>query len=232
VKAAGEGSMTQKIRWELDHPTLRLALIEAADIQAAASPESLLEELARAEAALREDPSRFAEAVRQAQRDVLRHAGYKPTGRGKPASEFLLGQALGGGLPRILNLVDINNLASLRHAHPISVFDADALGPELALRFGRPGEHYVFNQSGQSMDVAGLPLIARGPAREAVGNPVKDSMLCKVSAGTRRALYVVYGSTRLDPQLLRNCATDLSELLRRHAGVRALDQTFLAGAGP
>jgi DNA/RNA-binding domain of Phe-tRNA-synthetase-like protein len=221
--------MTQKIHWELDHPTLRLALIAAADVQAAPSPEPLLGELARAEAALREAPHRFAESVRQAQRELLRHGGYKPTGRGKPASEFLLAQALGGGLPRILNLVDINNLASLRHAHPISVFDADALGPELALRFGRAGERYVFNQSGQSMEVAGLPLIARGPAREAVGSPVKDSMLCKVGAGTRRALYVVYGSARLDPQLLRDCAADLSELLRTHVGARELRESFLAG---
>jgi DNA/RNA-binding domain of Phe-tRNA-synthetase-like protein len=224
--------MTHEIHWEIDHPTLRLALIEATDLQAAASPEPLLCELARAEAALREDPSRFVEAVRQALRELLRHGGYKPTGRGKPASEFLLAQALGGGLPRILDLVDINNLVSLRHAHPISVFDADALGPELAVRFGRTGERYVFNQSGQSMEVAGLPLIARGPAREAVGNPVKDSMLCKVGPGTRRALYVVYGSARLDPQLLRACATDLAELLGRHTGARGVDVAFLAGAEP
>jgi DNA/RNA-binding domain of Phe-tRNA-synthetase-like protein len=218
------------IRLELDHPTLRLALVHATDVQATPSVEPLLAELAHAEAAVREDASRFAEPVRQAVRDVLRLGGYKPTGRGKPASEFLLAQALSGGLPRILNLVDINNLASLRHAHPISVFDADALGPELAVRFGRAGERYVFNPSGQSMEIAGLPVIARGLEREPVGNPVKDSMLCKVSTSTRRALYVVYGSARLDPQLLRACAAELGELLGRHAGARQLAQTFPACA--
>jgi DNA/RNA-binding domain of Phe-tRNA-synthetase-like protein len=220
------------IRLELDHPTLRLALIHATDVQAAASAGLLLQELSDAEAALREDPGRFAEPVRQALRDVLRRGGYKPTGRGKPASEFLLAQALSGGLPRILNLVDINNLASLRHAHPISVFDADALGPELALRFGRAGEHYVFNASGQSMEIAGLPVVARGPERDPVGNPVKDSMLCKVGTSTRRALYVVYGSARLDPQLLRACAAELGELLRRHAGAQQIEQTLLPCAEP
>lgn len=220
------------IRLELDHPTLRLALIHATDVQAAPSREPLLEELAGAEGAVREDPSRFAEPVRQALRDVLRHGGYKPTGRGKPASEFLLAQALSAGLPRILNLVDINNLASLRHAHPISVFDADALGPELAVRFGHAGERYVFNPSGQSMEITGLPVMARGPEREAVGNPVKDSMLCKVGSNTRRALYVVYGSARLDPQLLRSCAAELSELLRRHAGAGQLEHAFLPGVEP
>lgn len=214
----------REIRLELDHPTLQLAWVYAPDIRAGAAAAPLLEELAGAERALREDPSRFAEPVRQALRDVLRHGGYKPTGRGKPASEFLLAQALSGGLPRILNLVDINNLVSVRCAHPISVFDAEALGPEIAVRFGRAGERYVFNASGQHMDLAGLPVVARGPGREAVGNPIKDSMLCKVGAQTRHALYVVYGSARLDAQLLRACAAELSELLRRHAGARTVEQ--------
>ncbi|MBL8945926.1 MAG: hypothetical protein JNK45_22370, partial [Myxococcales bacterium] len=31
------------------------------------------------------------EAVRTAVRKLLRHGGYKPSGRGKPASEYLLG---------------------------------------------------------------------------------------------------------------------------------------------
>jgi DNA/RNA-binding domain of Phe-tRNA-synthetase-like protein len=221
-----------EIQLELDHPTLRLALLEADGLQAAPSSEPLLAELASAERALQEDRTRFSEPVRQALRDVLRHGGYKPTGRGKPASEFLLAQALAAGLPRILDLVDINNLVSLRHAHPISVFDADAVGPELAVRFGRAGEQYIFNPSGQSMDIAGLPVVARGAGREPVGNPVKDSMLCKVGPQTRRVLYVVYGSARLAPQLLHACAAELGELLQRHTGAGRIAQTFLPSAPP
>ena len=68
---------------------------------------------------------------------------------------------------RILDLVDINNLASLRHAHPISVFDAEALGPELAVRFGRAGESYVFNSSGQSMGAANHGLTATANSENA-----------------------------------------------------------------
>jgi DNA/RNA-binding domain of Phe-tRNA-synthetase-like protein len=220
------------MRFELDHPTLRLALIYVEGARPAPSAAPLLEELAAAERAVSADPSLFREDVRQALRDVLRHGGYKPTGRGKPASEFLLAQALGGGLPRILDLVDINNLVSLRHAHPISVFDGHKLGADVAVRLGRAGEAYVFNTSGQTMDIAGLPVVARGPEREAVGNAVKDAMLCKVGADTTRALYVVYGSTRLDPQLLTSCARDLSELLQRHTGARDVTAAFLPTLTP
>jgi DNA/RNA-binding domain of Phe-tRNA-synthetase-like protein len=204
------------MRFDLDHPTLRLGLVYAGNVSVLPASAELLFELASLEEELRNAPERFSEEVRAELRNVLRRGGYKPTGRGKPASEFLLGQALGDGVPRINGLVDINNLASLRHAHPISVFDADLLGPDTAVRFGRADESYVFNASGQSMDIQGLPVICRGQGQEPVGNAVKDSMLCKVGASTRRALFVVYGSRALPSAKLEACLVDLSELCARH----------------
>ena len=215
------------MHFELDHETLRLGLVYAGELRVAPSPPALLEALSETEQALRADPSRFSEATRVAIRDVLRRGGYKPTGRGKPASEFLLGQALGEGLPRINNLVDINNLVSLRHAHPISVFDADLLGPDVAVRFGRADERYVFNQSGQSMDIAGLPVIGRGAEREPVGNAVKDSMLCKVQPDTRHALFVVYGSRALPAPGLTACLTELGELLGQHLDAKDVASVYV-----
>ena len=213
--------------FELDHETLRLGLVYAGEVQVAPSPPALRAALDAAEQALRADPARFPEATRAALRDVLRRGGYKPTGRGKPASEFLLGQALGDGLPRINNLVDINNLVSLRHAHPISVFDADLLGPDVAVRFGRPHEPYVFNASGQSMDIGGLPVVCRGAAREPVGNAVKDSMLCKVHDGTSHALFVVYGSRALPESVLSGCLTELGALVQEHLGAKDVASVYV-----
>src|SRR5262245_65981101 len=42
-------------------------------------------------------------------RDMLRHGKYKPTGRGKPASEYILRADDENSLPRINNCVEINN---------------------------------------------------------------------------------------------------------------------------
>jgi DNA/RNA-binding domain of Phe-tRNA-synthetase-like protein len=215
------------MHFELDHPTLRLGLVYAGELQVAPSPPALLEELTALEQSLRADPALFSEAARAAIRDVLRRGGYKPTGRGKPASEFLLGQALGEGAPRINNLVDLNNLVSLRHAHPVSVFDADLLGPDSAVRFGRADEPYVFNASGQSMDIAGLPVVCRGAQREPVGNAVKDSMLCKVQPTTVHALFVVYGTRALPDAALTACLTDLGELLQRHLNAKDIASVFV-----
>jgi DNA/RNA-binding domain of Phe-tRNA-synthetase-like protein len=204
------------MRFDLDHPTLRLGLVYAGNVSVAASPPALLFALSTLEDALRRAPEAFPEETRSEIRNVLRRGGYKPTGRGKPASEFLLGQALGEGIPRINALVDINNLVSLQSAHPISVFDADRLGPDTSLRFGRAGEQYVFNASGQSMDIAGLPVVCRGQSSEPVGNAVKDSMLCKVGPDTRRVLFVVYGSRVLPSAQLEACLASLSKLCQEH----------------
>lgn len=165
----------------------------------------------------RHDPLAFPESVRSAIRDVLRVGGYKPSGRGKPASEFLYAAACERGLPVVNNLVDINNLASLVTGLPISMFDADKLATPALVRFGRPGESYIFNVSGQSMDVAGIPVICRAASDEPVGNAVKDSMLAKVGPATSNVLAVVYGSNKLDEALLERAARELQALLAQFA---------------
>jgi DNA/RNA-binding domain of Phe-tRNA-synthetase-like protein len=165
----------------------------------------------------RDNKESFPEVTRAAIRDVLRVGGYKPSGRGKPASEFLHGTAVEHGLPVVNNLVDINNLVSLATALPISMFDADKLGSPAVIRFGRPQESYIFNVSGQSMDVAGIPVVCRASTDEPVGNAVKDSMLAKVGPETRNVLAIAYGSTKLGDGLLEGAARELQELLREFA---------------
>ncbi|MCC6876662.1 MAG: hypothetical protein IT378_20330 [Sandaracinaceae bacterium] len=132
------------------------------------------------------------EAVRGAVRDLLRHGKYKPTGRGKPASEYLRQAAREGRFPRIDALVDLNNLASLESGLPISVLDLTRAGRQFILRYGRAGESYVFNAAGHTIDLQDLLLIARLPEDQPCANAVKDSMATKVGSGTTEALAVIY----------------------------------------
>jgi DNA/RNA-binding domain of Phe-tRNA-synthetase-like protein len=215
------------MNFELDHPTLRLGLVRAEGVRVNASSPELLALLDAAEKAVREDATRFPESVRSAIRNVLRKGGYKPTGRGKPASEFLLGAALESGMPRINNLVDINNLASLEHAHPISIFDLARTGESLSVRFGKEGERYVFNASGQTMDIAGLPVVCMGDARTPVGNAVKDSMLGKVQEASASVLAVVYGTRELPEAQLFSVCTRLAELFTAHAEAQRVSCSLL-----
>ena len=213
--------------FDLPHPTLRLGVVSAARVRFQPSSVTLLAELASAEARVRADPALFPEPVRTAVRDVLRVGGYKPTGRGKPASELLLAMAQKEALPHIGNLVEINNLVSLESALPSSIFDADVLGAWPTVRFGRAGESYVFNQAGHAMELEGLPVVCRSEDDEPVGNAVRDSMIGKVSAGTTRVLAVVYGSRSLPESILLSAVSRLSSLLVSHASASDLSSSLL-----
>jgi DNA/RNA-binding domain of Phe-tRNA-synthetase-like protein len=130
------------------------------------------------------------EAVRAAIRDMLRYCGYKPTGRGKPASEYLVRLAE-EGLPRINAAVDACNAVSLHSGLPISIIDMDRARAPFRIAPGRAGDSYVFNASGQEIDLDGLLCLwdADGPC----GNAVKDAQRTKTGAATRRTLSIVWG---------------------------------------
>src|SRR4051812_43526603 len=74
-------------------------------------------------------PFKPDDALRAAIRDLLRHGGYKPTGRGKPASEYLIRAATDGALASINLAVDACNVTSLHSGLPISVVDFDRAQP-------------------------------------------------------------------------------------------------------
>ena len=70
-------------------------------------------------------PLQSSDEVRAAVRDLLREGGYKPTGRGKPASEYLIRATAEGALASINAAVDACNVVSLHSGLPISVIDID-----------------------------------------------------------------------------------------------------------
>lgn len=162
----------------------------------ASAPAWLLEILSR----VRAGGEGYLSATRKAAvRDMLRHGVYKPAGRAKPSSEYLLASALEGegplgGFPLVNGPVDVNNALSLEAMWPASIFDLGLCGPELQLSRGREGEAYVFNHSGQEIDLQDLLLVRRrkDSAWEACGNPVKDAMATKVFEPCRDVVAVVY----------------------------------------
>jgi DNA/RNA-binding domain of Phe-tRNA-synthetase-like protein len=150
-----------------------------------------------------EAPMKSDDAVRSAVRDVLRHGGYKPTGRGKPASEYLL-KAAAEGMTSINAAVDACNVVSLHSGLPISVIDLDLGKPPFRVALAPEGSRYVFNASGQEIDLGGLVCLfdAEGPS----ANAVKDSQRTKTNASTRRTLSVLWGAKGLGDRTARAAA--------------------------
>jgi len=154
-------------------------------------------------------------------RAMLRHGKYKPAGRAKPSSEYLLAAALEGDFPLVNGPVDANNAVSLEWGYPASVFDAAKVGRELLVRRGVPGESYVFNRSGQTIDLEDLLVVCRrSPSGgwEPCGNPVKDAMATKVFEDARGAVAVVYAPASEPAEDLEACASRFRELLVSDCG--------------
>lgn len=176
------------------HPVLE-AVCLAASLPGPMAQVHASKELADALVSGAPAPFSTDDEVRKAVRDLLRHGGYKPTGRGKPSSEYLLGVAVEPGLPRINVAVDAGNAASLHSGLPISVVDLDRVQGALEVRLAEEGANYVFNASGQTIDLGGLLCLCdeAGPC----ANAVKDAQRTKTSAETRRVLAIVWGTRAL-----------------------------------
>lgn len=157
-------------------------------------------------------PLQSSDEVRAAVRDLLRHGGYKPTGRGKPASEYLVKAAAEGTLASINPAVDACNVVSLHSGLPISVVDLDRARPPFRIEVAPAGASYVFNASGQTIDLGGLLVLAdaEGPS----ANAVKDAQRTKTHPGTTRTLSVVWGTKALPGRAARAAAW-YRELLSR-----------------
>jgi DNA/RNA-binding domain of Phe-tRNA-synthetase-like protein len=137
-------------------------------------------------------PLQADDQLREAVRALLRHGGFRPAGRSKPASEYLLKAAADGRLEPINAAVDVCNAVSLHSGLPISVADLDRTRPPLRVGLAGAGASYVFNAAGQTIDLSGLLCLhdADGPC----ANAVKDAQRTKTGPATVRTLTLIWGT--------------------------------------
>lgn len=169
-------------------------------------------------------PVSIDETTKSMVRDLLRHGGYKPTGRGKPASEYLR-QAVEKGILSSINLpVDACNAASLQSGLPISVVDLDLIQSPLRISIAPADSEYVFNVTGQTIKLDGLLCFfdAAGPC----ANAVKDSQRTKTSETTTRTISVVWGTTELAGQSQKTM--DWYRRLLESAGATTVDVGYMS----
>lgn len=154
---------------------------------------------------------------RKAVRDMMRIGSYKPTGRAKPASEYLVRAASEDQFRRINTVVDINNYISLRYLVPISMWDLDkAEADSILFRPGKEGEEYVFNPSGQSLSLKDLitGFAVKNGVETPIITPVKDCQVTKTDDSTRNiGVAVYYPGNRKDAPEMQQILDEFCELL-------------------
>lgn len=207
-----------------EHPLLQLGVLEIefpGAIGETPSPAWVVDALS----ADADAPIASGDHVRKAVRDLLRHGGYKPAGRGKPASEFLIKAAANDALSSINLPVDLCNVVSLHSGLPISVVDLDRAVPPASVRIADEGATYVFNASGQEIRLTGLLALHDGEGPCA--NGVKDSQRTKTHDGTTRTLSLVWGTTALPGHTA--AALDWYAQLHERAGARVVQRRVQGG---
>lgn len=131
-------------------------------------------------------------------RNLLRYGGFSPSGRNKPAHEYL-NKAIEKGwfTPNkgINAAVDACNVASLHSALPISVVDTSKITPPLHIRCCPKDTSYPFNPSGQILKADGLLSMwdTLGPS----ASPVKDSQRSKTSEQTVSTISIIWSHIEL-----------------------------------
>jgi len=213
--------MSLSLLFALPPGPLRIGLIEAEGVRVGPSrPEYLrrIEEEIRS----RISPEYvYPDPFQKRIRSLLKTWGFHPSGRNRPASEFLVKDLQVRGAFNPINVVvDINNHLSLVSHLPISILDLDKTGEKLSMRIGMESESYIFNREGQELALKNLLVVARSEGDlRAVGSPVKDSQMTKVFETTSRVAGFVYTTRNLSPDeefgpfLERFC-----NLLRTEAG--------------
>lgn len=205
----------------IDDPRLRLGVVEVSGGTVAPASEELTRLAAELAQNMGGEAYDIPEDKRRAVRQLLKLGGFSPSGRNRPAHELLVRDLKErGGFHHINNVVDVNNVVSLEALLPISIFDTAKLAPTVTVRIGEPGEGYVFNQSGQWLDVKRCITCCSGePPGEPVGTPVKDSMATKVFEGANGFLGIIYSTTEgWSGSELAAASQRFSELLARETG--------------
>jgi DNA/RNA-binding domain of Phe-tRNA-synthetase-like protein len=158
---------------------------------------------------------------------MLRNGKYKPTGRGKPASEYLINYFIKNKeFPFINNIVDINNYISFSTQLPISTFDSDKCDNQITIRHGVSGEKYIFNNSGQEIDLEDLLLVS--DSNKALGNPVKDSMKTKISNTTKNIFATIYSTNDISSEEdMQKHLETFQNLLEEYANAKNINKFIL-----
>ena len=199
---------------------LRVGLVEAEGVVVSPSRPEYIAEICQDIRRMTDLEYHLPDSVQKGVRSLLKAYGFHPSGRNRPASEFLIKDLqMRGEFRAINNVVDINNHLSLVSHLPMSVLDLERTGRHLCLRVGMEGESYLFNREGQELALKKL-LVVAGAEQDSppFGSPVKDSQASKVFETTRNVIGVVYTSKNITPvEELEGLLMRFADLLQREA---------------
>ena len=154
----------------------------------------------------------------RAYRDFFWKIGIDPT-KTRPAAEALIRRILQGKpLPRINNVVDSYNLASIRTGIALAAFDWDRLAGGLTLRMAGEGELFLGIGMREPLKLKGKEVVVSDEEKIVAIYPYRDSDDTKITDETTKILLLVCGVPGIDLETLERAGRQAIEIVTRFCG--------------
>lgn len=122
-------------------------------------------------------------------REVYKKLGKAP-GKYRLSSEALLRRVLQGkGVYKVNNIVDINNLISLKSRFPVGSYNIKNLHSPISLMVGKPGEQYK-GIGKKLISIENLPVLTDD--RGSFGSPTSDSERAMITSAAKEIVMCIF----------------------------------------
>lgn len=190
------------------------------------SPKALLEEIdifcKELQNSIEKVPDITKREKISATRSAYKAFGKEP-GRYRNSAEAMCRRIVQGkGLYQINNVVECNNLFSIKTGYSLGAYDVSKIEGTIIWKVAEEGAHYQGIGKDQ-INVEYLPVFAdvQGP----FGNPTSDSTRTRITESSREILMVIFGFSGLDN--LNQDLESLAALLTTYCGAEAVETTII-----
>ncbi|GBC75190.1 Phenylalanine--tRNA ligase beta subunit [archaeon HR06] len=150
----------------------------------------------------------------RALRDFYWRIGIDPT-KIRPSSEALMRRFLKyGKIPKINNVVDAGNIASLETLIPIGLYDLDKVKGNLTIRFAKEGEEFL-DINGEKKLLSSNSIVLSDDLGILHLFPHRDANRTKITRETTKLLIVACGVKGIDRNLVEKAADRVLEILAK-----------------
>jgi DNA/RNA-binding domain of Phe-tRNA-synthetase-like protein len=148
-------------------------------------------------------------------RDLFKKNGIDPT-RYTPSAEALLKRIIDGkDLYRINNIVECNNMGSMRFELPMGVYDLDKLVGDVVFKFGSDSDTMDTMAKG-TMGMKNILLTMDD--EKLFGSPVSDSPHAMITESVRNVLLLVYGTSGVGREEIASATKYTAQKIAEHSG--------------
>jgi DNA/RNA-binding domain of Phe-tRNA-synthetase-like protein len=154
----------------------------------------------------------------RAYRDFFWHVGIDPT-KVRPAAEALIRRILAGKtIPRINNVVDSYNLASIKTEVALAAFNRDELIGDLMMRQSKVGEKFLGISMNEPTTLTGSEVVIADSEKLVAIYPHRDADISKVTNSTRNILLLICGVPGIDIIILNNAREHAEKYITKFCG--------------